>query len=235
MHRAVTPEIMDGPGIDAAAHRQALAGLRRINRVSGAAEPILNSILELAKTSRVTRLSLLDVACGGGDVPVQIALAARTRGLTIDLTFLDRSVTAIQQATDTAKTAGLEFRTNQADTLNELSPLSFDVLTNSLFLHHLVEPENVVELLAQMRRVAARRVVISDLRRCRRGWVGAWIGCRVLSRSPIVHHDGPASVRAAWTVSELKGMAERAGMTGASIRSVRPWRMLLEWSNPAYP
>jgi hypothetical protein len=119
----------------------------------------------------------------------------------------------------------------QMDSLHELPPSSFDVLTNSLFLHHLAEREQVVGLLAQMRRIAVRRVIISDLRRCRSGLVGAWIGCRVLSRSPIVHHDGPVSVRAAWTVAELQGMAERAGMSGAKIRSVRPWRMLLEWSN----
>jgi 2-polyprenyl-3-methyl-5-hydroxy-6-metoxy-1,4-benzoquinol methylase len=235
MPRYVTPEIMDSPTIDAFAHRQALAGLRRINRVCGAAGPILRSVRDLAARSGLTRLTLLDVACGGGDVPIQIALAGERIGLEIDLTFLDRSFTALQQAAQNAARAGLPTRTIQADSLDDIPTASFDVLTNGLFLHHQAQADDVVALLAQMRRVAARQVVISDLRRCRRGLLGAWLGCRLLSRSPIVHHDGPASVRAAWTIAELKDLANRAEMSGAIIRRCPYWRMLLEWSNPQAP
>ena len=64
-----------------------------------------------------------------------------------------------------------------------------------------------------MRTISRRMVVISDLRRCRLGWLTAWAGSRILSRSGIVHHDAPVSVRAAWTVQELCGFAARAQMT----------------------
>ena len=57
--------------------------------------------------------------------------------------------------------------------------------------------------------MARRQVVISDLRRSRSGFVIAWIGTRLLSRSPVVHYDGPVSVRAAWTIRELAGFAAR--------------------------
>jgi len=36
------------------------------------------------------------------------------------------------------------------------------------------------------------------------------LGCRALSRSPVVHVDGPRSARAAWTVAELRELADRA-------------------------
>ena len=58
------------------------------------------------------------------------------------------------------------------------------------------------------------------------------LGCRVLSRSPVVHVDGPRSARAAWTVTELRGLAERAGLAGASVERRLPCRMLLDWSRP---
>ncbi len=115
-----------------------------------------------------------------------------------------------------------------------LSPQSFsaDVVTNSLFLHHIREPEQVVALLRRMAEIAGRMVVISDLVRSRIGLFGAWAGCRLLSRSKIVHHDGPASVRAAWTLQEIADFAAQAGMTGARIHRAKPWRMLLVWEKP---
>ncbi len=40
----------------------------------------------------------------------------------------------------------------------------------------------------------------------------AWIGCHLLSRSPIVRHDGPVSVAGAYTIPEVRELAERAGL-----------------------
>ncbi len=64
------------------------------------------------------------------------------------------------------------------------------------------------------------------------GLAAAWLGCRLLSRSPIVHFDGPASVRAAWTIEELQSFAVAAQMDGAVVRACAPWRMLLVWKRP---
>jgi hypothetical protein len=84
-----------------------------------------------------------------------------------------------------------------------------------------------------MRQSARRAVFISDLRRSKIGYLIAWFGCRLLSDSPIVHYDGPVSVRAAWTVDELAAMARRAGMDNAQVIPAWPWRILLIWERPA--
>jgi 2-polyprenyl-3-methyl-5-hydroxy-6-metoxy-1,4-benzoquinol methylase len=210
-------------------HLDALAGLRRINRVSRAADHILLPIVDLISRQNPRRLSMLDIACGGGDVPISVAQGIQRLGVQVDLTLLDRSATAIQQAGNMAAAQGIACRGVQADAIGELPYLPADVITNSLFLHHVEEPEKVVALLARMREMARRMVVISDLRRSRRGWVAAWTGCRLLSRSRIVHHDGPASVRAAWTLHELSRFAENAGMEGVKIHSCWPFRLLLVW------
>jgi 2-polyprenyl-3-methyl-5-hydroxy-6-metoxy-1,4-benzoquinol methylase len=241
--RFVTNEIMDGPDVDQAAHLEALEGLRRINRVSGTADKLLRPILELTHRAQLHRISLLDIACGGGDVPISVAIGLQRRGVQVDLTLLDRSQTAVQTASAAAKQAGILCRGIQADALMDpesfsqspvLSPrsLSADVVTNSLFLHHIREPEQAVALLRRMAELAGRMVVISDLVRSRMGLFGAWAGCRLLSRSKIVHHDGPASVQAAWTVQEITDFAARAGMNGARIQRTTPWRMLLVWQKP---
>jgi 2-polyprenyl-3-methyl-5-hydroxy-6-metoxy-1,4-benzoquinol methylase len=228
-HRHVVPEIMDRPDLPEAEHAGALEGLRRINQASKTAERIVEPIVAQARRDRIERISMLDVACGGGDVPIHVALLARTMGIGIDLTLLDRSATALHNAAAAAEWAGVPCRCVQADLLSQWPELSFDVVTCSLFLHHIPRPDQVVDFLKNLRRTARRGVIVSDLRRSRIGWLIAWVGSRVLSRSPIVHHDGPASVRAAWTMRELAKFAADARMTGAMFRRSFPWRMLLVW------
>jgi 2-polyprenyl-3-methyl-5-hydroxy-6-metoxy-1,4-benzoquinol methylase len=227
--RHITAEIMDGPNVEAEAHALALKGLRRINAASKAAAQMARPIVDHTRREKLNRLSMLDIACGGGDVPVNVALLARQAGIEIDLTLLDRSATALKLAAAAADRAGIACRCVQADLTDRWNDSDFDVVTCSLFLHHLSEPAQVVELLNQMRTISRRMVVISDLRRCRMGLLTAWVGSRVLSRSGIVHHDAPASVRAAWTIRELTDFAARADMKDARIERCWPWRMLLIW------
>jgi len=58
------------------------------------------------------------------------------------------------------------------------------------------------------------------------------VGCRLLSRSPIVHFDGPVSVQGAFRMDEALDLAARAGLDGATIRRSWPERFLLSWHRP---
>jgi 2-polyprenyl-3-methyl-5-hydroxy-6-metoxy-1,4-benzoquinol methylase len=229
-HRVVVGEIMDSPDIDPADHLSALAGLRRINAISGVVRQMARPIRRMAMQVGLKRITLLDIACGGGDVPIGVARTLKHHGFEVHCTLLDQSATAIAQATAAASAAGIACTGVQGNALGARSLPRVDAVTNSLFLHHLHDAAEVTDLLRSMQRVARRMVVVSDLRRSRGGFLAAWIGCRILSRSPIVHFDGPASVRAAWTEDELAGFAGKAGMMDAHIRRCLPWRMLLTWN-----
>jgi 2-polyprenyl-3-methyl-5-hydroxy-6-metoxy-1,4-benzoquinol methylase len=227
--REMTPEIMDRADVEESAHLSALEGLRRINVASNAAAQIAEPIVAGAGRDGVSRISMLDVACGGGDVPVEVARIARLAGVEVELILLDRSATALASASERAKSAGIAHRCVQADVAGKWPELEADVVTCSLFLHHLPSGADVVEFLSKARKIARRRIVISDLRRSRLGYLIAWVGGRVLSRSSIVHHDGPVSVRAAWTIWEMRQFAAEAKLEKCDIRSSFPWRMLLIW------
>jgi 2-polyprenyl-3-methyl-5-hydroxy-6-metoxy-1,4-benzoquinol methylase len=237
LRRKLTGEIMDSPTLDQGEHLLALDGLRNINRVSHAADAIFHPLLNFAQRRQLTSLRVLDVACGGGDVPVDVAAKAKSAGITIHLTLLDRSELAVNHAADAAANSEIECATRIGDAVVGqgfgAQEKPFDIITNSLFLHHLSE-EEVIAVLGHMRKAASGAVIISDLRRSLLGWIIAWVGCRILSRSPIVHYDGPVSVRAAWTPEELKAMALRAGMTGVTITPAFPWRMILVWEGDAH-
>ncbi len=234
LRRKLIGELMDSPTLDPTEHLHALEGLRRINQASGTANAISKTLLAFAHRKALTHLTMLDVACGGGDVPVAVASTAKQNGITLHLTLMDRSDLAIRRAADAARAVNLPNRTLHGDAVATLPVQQFDIVTNSLFLHHLTESE-VIAVLTHMKNAARRAVIISDLRRSAIGYLIAWFGCRILSRSPVVHYDGPVSVRAAWTIQELRTMATQAGMTNANIHRSWPWRMLLTWERTQPP
>lgn len=107
-----------------------------------------------------------------------------------------------------------------------LADASVDVVVSSLLLHHL-DAEDVIELLREAARVCRVGVVIHDLTRSWYSLVLTWVATRLLSRSRVFHVDGPRSVRAAWTPSEFREMARKAGLSGAVVHTQCPFRMNL--------
>jgi 2-polyprenyl-3-methyl-5-hydroxy-6-metoxy-1,4-benzoquinol methylase len=148
--------------------------------------------------------------------------------LDITLHGIDRSASAIDFAHRRANQRNANVRFSVADALKQSLPEGYDVVMCSLFLHHVSDAE--AELFLERAAAAARcLVLVNDLRRCASGWLLAFAGSRVLSRSPIVHMDGPLSVRAAFTPAEVRDLAHRAGLTGATVTRRWPCRFLLTW------
>ncbi|MFO0891819.1 MAG: hypothetical protein U0790_22110, partial [Isosphaeraceae bacterium] len=111
------------------------------------------------------------------------------------------------------------------DAVSQTLPDGYDILTSSLFLHHLAE----AEALGFLRSLAAagELAIVDDLRRGLPGWAVAHLGTRLLSRSRVAHVDGPRSVEGAFTTDEVRDLAHRAGWDDFEVRPRWPWRMLL--------
>lgn len=233
-HRRREPELMDQPGLDPVLHAQALRGLRRVNWLSGTAGSLWRRMRPLAEAVRLSGarsepLRVLDVACGGGDTAIALARKAQREKLPVEVTACDFSETALELARRSAEATRLPVTFFQADALNQPLPEGFDVVCCSLFLHHL-EEDQAVTLLRAMHQAAGRMLLVSDLKRSRLGYVMAWGGIRVLSRSHICHVDGPLSVQGAFTSAEAKSLAQQAGLEGAQVVNQWPQRFLLAWT-----
>jgi 2-polyprenyl-3-methyl-5-hydroxy-6-metoxy-1,4-benzoquinol methylase len=227
--RNVQPELMDQPDLDPSLHVHALRGLQRINIVSRSAAILWPTIAQLAQQVAPRSVRVLDIACGGGDIAVALARRAKRSGLPIEVDGCDVSGRAIEEAQRRATDAAAQdVRFFRLDALEQPLPKGYDVLTSSLFLHHLSE-EQAAHLLRRMAAAARRAVMICDLERSWLGYGLAWFGCRLLTRSPVVHVDGPRSVAAAFAVSEISSLAARSGLEGAVISHHWPERWLLAW------
>jgi 2-polyprenyl-3-methyl-5-hydroxy-6-metoxy-1,4-benzoquinol methylase len=227
--RRLQPEVMDQPGLDRGRHFQALRGLERINFWSRSAAILRPSLADLARRGGPVRV--LDVATGGGDVPVRLWRWARRAKLPLNFAGCDVSPDAVEYAGGRAAEQGAGVRFFVHDALAGPLPAGYDVLTCSLFLHHLEEGQ-AVGLLRRMADAAGMLVLVNDLERGPGGLVLAVVGTRLLSRSDVVHVDGPRSVEGAFTVDEARRLAEAAGLTGATVRRRWPFRYLLSWARP---
>jgi 2-polyprenyl-3-methyl-5-hydroxy-6-metoxy-1,4-benzoquinol methylase len=225
------PELMDDPALAESLHRQALRGLERVNQISGIASLIWKAIRPLCDRNASRPLRVFDVGCGGGDISVGVWKKAQRAGCSIEIGGCDISPKALRMSTERARAAGAEAEYVSVDILNDPLPRGWDVMYCSLFLHHFDEGQGV-RLLRNMAQNAERLVLVNDLIRDQLGYLLCWWGVRLLTRSPIVHTDGPLSVRAGFQPQEVLDMAADAGMTGARITRHWPQRLLMKWERP---
>lgn len=223
------PEIMDQPGLDAREHENALAGLGRINALSRSAAIYWPGLTRLARAASGAPLRVLDLASGGGDVSIALAVRAAREGLALEVEGCDVNNVAIEFARRRAaeKQVGVRFFTH--DALQGPLPEGYDVVICSLFLHHL-DNEQAVDLLRRMADAARAMVLVNDLVRSRLGRWLALAGCHLLTRSHVVHYDGPVSVSASYTPAEALALADRAGLHGVVLTRHWPQRFLLTWT-----
>lgn len=226
--RRLQPELMDQPGLDPREHAQALEGLRRINRLSRTGTILWSAIAQRAEAGSGRPLRVLDIASGGGDVPISLMGRALAAGFEMEIEGCDVSAEAVRIAQRHADDLRVPVRFSVLDALRDPIPDGFDVITCTLFLHHLKEDDAIL-LLRKMMQAARQQVLVDDLIRSRLGRLLATIGCHVLSSSRIVHFDGPASVGGAFTPDEALKLAERAGLVGAKLTRHWPQRFLLRW------
>jgi 2-polyprenyl-3-methyl-5-hydroxy-6-metoxy-1,4-benzoquinol methylase len=220
---------MDQPGLDADEHARALAGLNRLNWICRTDAVLWASIRGLACSGGRPFIRVLDVATGGGGVPIALARRAARAGQDLRIDGCDRSPAAVRFAAQNAALAGTPVRFFELDALKQSIPQGYDVVTCSLFLHHLDEAK-AESLLRRMAAAADRLLLVDDLERGATGYALTWIGTRVFSRSPIVWHDGLVSAAAALTLSEARALAVKAGLKGARLTCHWSRRYLLSWS-----
>ncbi|MBA4017231.1 MAG: nucleotide-binding protein [Pirellula sp.] len=223
---------MDRPDLEVGRHRHALDALALANSLSRSGKIVYRPIKAWAQRRGIRQFRMLDVACGGGDVVLDVQRRACRDRLQADVVGYDISPTAVCRAQERASRKPSHCKAEasfvQKDILEPLPERSFDVVSCSLFLHHLTEVQ-AVQLLRSMAAATRRLLVINDLIRCRLGYWAAQSVCHLISKSDILRTDGPQSVAGAFRTEEVRRLAERAGLHGAQIRRAWPFRFFLTW------
>ncbi len=228
MERKREPELMDDAGLDPTKHEQALNDLTFLNMLSGSPSIMLREIFAEYGHANSKTFSILDIATGAGDIPIALARAAKQAGIQLDITASDISDRALKYVNAGAQHNQVIVKTLKLDILSSSPKAKYDVVTTSLFTHHLDPPE-VVELMRSMAKSAKRLVLINDLVRSPINLTLIKVATKLLTSSEVVQYDGPVSVKAAYTIAEMRELADNAGLKGAKIEPKFPCRMLLSW------
>lgn len=222
------PELMDDPQLDPQVHQGALQGLSRVNWVTQTHRLLWKPIEEYCQKNKLTSVSVLDLGCGSGDLLVWLHAKALQQGIQLKVTGCDLSPVALEFARQRAAQEKMDAEFRQLDVLEGALPQDQDIVVCSLFLHHL-ESGDVVRLLQRMTEAARHLVVAQDLLRSRWGYLMCVAGTQLISRSRIVHVDGPLSVAGAFTLAEILSLSEQAGLAEAQLNRHWPERFVLTW------
>ncbi len=216
---------MDDPKLPRDEHLLALKGLSRLNRYSGVASLMYRHLRPIATAMGNRPVNVLDVASGSGDVALSWIKRARRDGWKLQLTLLDISGTAVSEQKRRAKILGVDALSLQQDCLNGSLPGGFDIVTCSLFMHHL-DDHQAFRLLQSMQAASHHGIIVCDLERSRFNLTLVNLAARLLSRSRVVHHDAAASVRAAYTTDEFERLAESALARPVRVQHAFPCRFI---------
>jgi ubiquinone/menaquinone biosynthesis C-methylase UbiE len=211
MKRVVTAELLDEDLGTPEEVRDSLLDLRGINQKFGGFRSIAKLLATVARRDGNQNLSFLDVAGGTGDVAEQSIRQLAQHGMSVKATVLDRAASHMNRN-------GSQIARVAADA-QELPFASgaFDVVGCNLFLHHLEENE-MLRFFREALRVARTAVIASDLRRNYFHWLAAYAG-RITYRSRLTRNDAPASVRRAYTIDEMKAIAQRTGAASFNLEA----------------
>lgn len=226
--RCRQPEQMDDPSLAPEAHLKALHGLESLNRWGRGAKILWQAIQPLLKQNSGESLRMLDIATGSGDVPIELWCEARQAGFNIQIDGCDISSRSIDWAREKAQRAGVPASFFELDALHDNIPETYDVILSSLFFHHL-DSQEAIGLLRKMSHATRSLILVSDLER---GWLNlvlVYVATHMVTTSSVVRHDGPVSVRAAYTIEEMKTIANQAGLSACTIERRFPCRFLLTW------
>lgn len=223
--RARGAEWLDDNSLDPAIALRSLEDVRRTNRLFGGTAAVLAELRPLLgeSTGRHRAVSLLDVGTGAGDIPAaarRLAEAMETTLHTMGLDFTQPIARAAAPACGTG-IAGDARRLPFASR-------SVDVVTCSQVIHHFPDAE-VLEIIAEMNRVARRAVIIGELRRSRIAAAGVWLASWPLRFHPVSRHDGVLSVMRGFTTEELGALVLEATGHSAQTRRRAGFRVTASW------
>lgn len=227
--RSNEPERIDTGDYTDEEYKTFLREIRFINRWIGDRWALRKSLLRKIAELDLKDFSVLDVGAGSGEILKEIALFSRQRKTQALLVGLDLNELSAQSIAK-ERNSITEMNSVRGDALHlPFIDDAFDFAICSLFTHHFTD-EGVVEVLAEMRRVARRAVFIIDLHR----EVGAYrlyrLFCAVFRISKLVRDDGLLSIKKGFQPEELAKLTERAGFTNVSAQTVIPARVVISAS-----
>jgi ubiquinone/menaquinone biosynthesis C-methylase UbiE len=218
--RATGLELIDFPVESRAELEESFRDIALINRRFGGTAVARHAL------SKIEVKTVLDVACGVGDIAATLRHEALKRGRDLAFTCLDSNDTLLEAGRERyGSDPGLTFVCGDATAL-PFEDGAFDSAICNLAFHHFT-PKQAVNLLREMRRVSRVAPLVTDLHRSVLSWLAAFAFSRVFTRNRLTRHDAPLSARRAYTTGEAARLASLADWKVPRVERFGVIRMVL--------
>jgi ubiquinone/menaquinone biosynthesis C-methylase UbiE len=207
--------------------KESLGDVRRVNRYLSGYRVLLHHADKFLRAHKESRpVTILDVATGSADQPVALAEMARKLGIPVRIQAIDINFKMLKFAREmTARFPEIELV--QCDVLAlPFRDNSFDLVINSLSLHHF-SWEKSVAILSAIYRISRCGFIVNDLHRSRIAHATIFLLTRLLTKNRLTRFDAPVSVMNAYTPSEFSELAKEAGIPKFEIHRHFPYRIAL--------
>lgn len=201
------PELMDRPQPVTPELASDLRNLRQLNRYFGSYRLIEHFLRRWIQPR--SRMRILDLATGSGDIPRLIVDYARSAGADVTVDAVDQQPSTLEIARSLNRDYP-EIEFFEGDVLSFGESAGYDVVFCSLALHHF-EEEAAVHLLRRCHDLSRRYVLVSDLRRGLLATMGVYLLTTFIFREPMTRTDARLSAERAFSFREFRSLAERAG------------------------
>ena len=222
-------EFIDTGDYTAEEYEGCLIELRRINRWLGDESALKNSLLREIKKTNLQSFSVLDIGAGSGEFLRIIAKFARKQNRQANLFGLELNARSASSILEESK----DFDKISAIRGNALSlpfaDKSFDYTICSLFTHHFTD-ENIIKILAEMKRVSRRKIFVIDLHRHPLAYLLYTTAGKIIIKNRLTRHDGALSILRSFKPKELEEFAKKADLENVSVERHFPFRLVLSGS-----
>ena len=199
-------EFIDTGDYTAEEYEGCLIELRCINRWLGDESALKNSLLREIGKANLQNFSVLDIGAGSGEFLRIIAKFARQQNRQANLFGLELNARSASSILEESK----DFSEISAIRGNALSlPFdnnTFDYTICSLFTHHFTD-ENIIKILAEMKRVSRRKIFVIDLHRHPLAYFLYTTAGKIIIKNRLTRHDGALSILRAFKPEELEELA----------------------------
>jgi 2-polyprenyl-3-methyl-5-hydroxy-6-metoxy-1,4-benzoquinol methylase len=222
--RSYQKELLDRNNIPFEDIKRNMQELDFINTKLGGHDITLDGIVVLIKNQMHfnSRLTVVEIGCGGGDNLRAIRNWAEKIRLHTQLKGIDINSECIAYAKGLKRNRGIEF------VVSDYKDVSFnekpDIVFCSLFCHHFTEDE-LVFMLRWMQQNSRIGFFINDLHRHWLAYYSIKLLTKIFSKSYLVKNDAPLSVQRGFTLKDWNAIFQEAGIHNFNCK----WRWAFRW------
>ena len=226
-YRSEEPEIMDDFAMEGEILREALDKIAKINQLLGGNKLTLQGVQELiARISKTTEITIVDVGCGNGDMLRTLADYSLKNDYNFKLIGIDANNFTINHARKLSENyPNISYRCE--DIFDKpFEELKYDIVLCTLTLHHFKDNE-IIKLMSVFNANSRIGIVINDLHRSAIAYRLFQALCFVFRLNSMSREDGLVSIVRGFKKEDFVAFSKKLKLNNYKIQW--KWAFRYQW------